>query len=205
MLPRNFKMIIVPLSVTTSLLATGLIANAMWHHVVNSFSYQPPRIISRLDFKPIKLCYPTIKPEPSYLLSVQDGDLAYWEAHFQSFQKQSLLFFITSKNAEGFPTCSWLNRFKDGQRLDFLPEKVAVEFSSIHYRAILGRCEFQAPKEVKRKDEFCKANLRVEMEANKPTLFTEDVIALRTLKIGAFNATVPRPYQGKLSDVLPES
>jgi hypothetical protein len=197
------RMLIVPVSASIAFLTTAIIANAMYHKVVNSFSYLPPRVVSRVDYTPVRLCYPTIKPEPSHLKSVKEGDATYWEVHFQDFQNQTMLFFITSKDKDGTPTCAWLNRFKDGQRLDFLPETVAVEFSSIHYQEILTRCESRLQQDSKDKTKTCKALLNQELARKSPRLFQEDVLALAKLQIGNFHATVPRTHRPKLPAILP--
>jgi hypothetical protein len=199
------KMLIVPVTVSIAVLTTAIIANAMYHRVASSFTYLPPRVISRVDYTPVRLCYPTIKPEPSNLKSVKDGSATYWETHFQDFQHQPMLFFITSKDRDGVPTCAWLNRFKDGQRLDFFPETIAVEFSSHHYREILTHCESRLPQETKDKNKTCKAFLNQELARNSPRLFQEDVLALAKLQVGNFHATVPRTHRPKLPAILPAS
>jgi hypothetical protein len=185
-----------------SLSLVGGIAHSLYRHVLNEYSYMPPRIISRLDGMAVKMCYPTIYGEP---LSVKKGleieKTTYWEILVEDapgFNKN--LWFQTSKTKDGMPSCSWLNRKKDGERLVFLPVDVARNLALNHYQTVFADClEINPTFSKEEKQAFCKKSISQKIMKGNQALYHEDKLALQSMGIDISNIKFnPVP---KVSDV----
>jgi hypothetical protein len=175
------QILIISGALIASVTLIPLLATAMWQHVNANQSYIPPRVVSRVDGKPIERCWPTIYPEPMQVESTRSKDGGkWWQVTFHPSQNRGRLFFYTGKDRKTGFICSWLNRDKDDGRIYLMPRYAAVAFAKQHYESVLDEC--MKNSKLSDKKQFCHNVMQRELNQKRPVVQPEDKDALIALK-----------------------